>query len=69
MTYEVSIFVNAGRRGGSFEWVLIPRDRPGFATTYDWPGAKGYAAASGLPVRELDARGIVTREFYPSIEG
>lgn len=61
MTYEVHI---CSRK--RFVWVPIP-NAPGFVKSYDWPGAKDYSEIAGLPVRELDARGVVTREYYPAV--
>ena len=64
MTFQAHI-IGAKARWG-FGWVPIPNG-PSFVSTYDWPGLKQYATASGLPVRELDARGVVVREYYPAI--
>ena len=49
-----------------FVWVSIP-DNPNFVQAYDWPGVKTYARTTGLPVRELDCRGVVTREYHPEV--
>lgn len=63
MTYEVYICCK-GARQTTFDWVPLPVN---FVDRYDWANTKDYAVQSGLPVREKDASGLVTREFYPAI--